>query len=497
MNKRKMRIVMSALSISLLTTLSLTLAGCGEKPAGTTTKTAVSAATAKDLTPEEKFSETKREAEAGDADAQFLLGARYINGMGVPKDSIKAVEWWQKAAAQGHADAQFLLGLMYADGEGVPQDSVKAVEWLQKAAAQGDAKAQYSLGTMYANGEGVPQDSVKAVEWWQKAATQGHANAQYNLSRSYYSRIVRAQSSGDAGLPGEVRKAMRVAQALRASADKIDADVWIGTMYNETDLPQHTCYALGMLLGLDENVRHLRFDRNQPLSAQDSDQAQDLRISAQSLDNFAIAVSTSLKMSLSQRGIVWDLDCSGKHGIPAVPFNQMGVQTFYEVIDTDGGQGLKILGDIEKGFAAKMSAALAQNPNVTFVTLGSGGGLVDEAIAAGRLIRAKGLATSIWANCYSACPLVFLGGVDRHIYAPYPSLGFHQIYTSAGAVAPESPVYVAVASYIREMGADDRFLVSAMLQADPTQMNMINGADVRLCNARIATWSQRACEVKR
>ena len=78
-------------------------------------------------------------------------------------------------------------------------------------------------------------------------------------------------------------------------------------MYNEVGIPQHTCYALGMLLGFDENVRHLRNDGNQSLVAQDSDQAHDLRINAQSLDNFAITVSTTLKMSLGECGIVREI----------------------------------------------------------------------------------------------------------------------------------------------------------------------------------------------
>lgn len=128
MTKRKMRITMNALSISSLAALSLTPIGSGAK--------------AKDLTPEEKFSETKRDAEAGNADAQYNLGEMYESGDGVPKDSAKAVEWYQKAAAQGNAGAQSLLGVMYAFGEGVPKDSAKAVEWYQKAAAQGDTKAQ-------------------------------------------------------------------------------------------------------------------------------------------------------------------------------------------------------------------------------------------------------------------------------------------------------------------------------------------------------------------
>jgi len=58
-------------------------------------------------------------AEQGDADAQALLGYKYHQGLGVPKDDAKAYYWWRKAAEQGNASAQFLLGAMYAKGEGV------------------------------------------------------------------------------------------------------------------------------------------------------------------------------------------------------------------------------------------------------------------------------------------------------------------------------------------------------------------------------------------
>ena len=46
---------------------------------------------------------------------------------------------------QGHADAQYNLGVMYANGSGVPKDEVKAVEWYRKAAQQGHAHAQSKL----------------------------------------------------------------------------------------------------------------------------------------------------------------------------------------------------------------------------------------------------------------------------------------------------------------------------------------------------------------
>lgn len=295
----------------------------------------------------------------------------------------------------------------------------------------------------------------------------------------------------EASLATEVGEADRLAQALRASADRVDNKVWIGTMYNEVDLPQHTCYSLGILLGLETNVRRLRFDRKWH-AAKTSDEANELRIRAQSLENFVSAANSSLKESADKRVIAWNLDCAEKYG---VALQQKGDATFYEVIN--GGKGIKILGAIEAGFTAKLNATLARAPKAEFVALGSGGGSVAEAIASGRLIRAKGLATTIWNNCYSACPLVFLGGIERHVHSPYPSFGFHQISTPVGAIAKGSPVYAHVGDYVREMGANEQFFLAAMLSATPAQMNMVNGADVRLCRARVATWIQRACQADR
>lgn len=44
---------------------------------------------------------------------------------------------------------------MYEHADGVSQDSVKAVEWYRKAANQGYSDAQYNFGWMYHNGKGV------------------------------------------------------------------------------------------------------------------------------------------------------------------------------------------------------------------------------------------------------------------------------------------------------------------------------------------------------
>ena len=124
-------------------------------------------------------------AEAGDAEAQFILGGMYVTGVGVPQDAAEAVAWYRRAAEQGYARAQYNLGAMYDQGVGVPQDAAEAVAWYRRAAEQGDASAQSNLGAMYDQGVGVPQDAAEAVAWYRRAAEQGDARAQYNLGGMY------------------------------------------------------------------------------------------------------------------------------------------------------------------------------------------------------------------------------------------------------------------------------------------------------------------------
>lgn len=98
------------------------------------------------------------------------------------------------AASQGNADAQLSLGFAYAEGTGVPKDTARAIEWYQKAikwyqknAVQGNTKAQYNLGFMYAGGMGVSQDVVQAYAWFKIAALNGDpkgSEAQGNLEAS-------------------------------------------------------------------------------------------------------------------------------------------------------------------------------------------------------------------------------------------------------------------------------------------------------------------------
>lgn len=90
-------------------------------------------------------------AEAGDINAQLLMGFfSYMGIFGVEEDNEAALKWFHAAAAQNSADAQYALGCIYEDGEIVPQDLKLAEEWYSKAAAQGMEEAKQDLEALRA-----------------------------------------------------------------------------------------------------------------------------------------------------------------------------------------------------------------------------------------------------------------------------------------------------------------------------------------------------------
>jgi|GEM_PF-1955465 hypothetical protein len=78
---------------------------------------------------------------------------------------------------------------------------------------------------------------------------------------------------------------------------------------------------------------------------------------------------------------------------------------------------LVVEGQIGEGDYERFRQALAQVPGVEDIVLNSPGGILDEGLAIGRLIRSRHLTTRIPAGfrCMSACNFVFLGGVVRYV----------------------------------------------------------------------------------
>ena len=108
------------------------------------------------------ITELRRQAEQGDAPAQYMLGFRYNIGQGVPQDDAEAARWYRLAAEQGDDRAQIRLGDMYSLGfGGAPQNDAEAARWYHLAAEQGNPVAQSDLGLMYANGEACPRTTKR------------------------------------------------------------------------------------------------------------------------------------------------------------------------------------------------------------------------------------------------------------------------------------------------------------------------------------------------
>jgi TPR repeat protein len=82
------------------------------------------------------------------------------------KDFAAAIAVWRPLAEAGNAEAQTLLGAMYWSGEGVLRDHKQAAYWYLLAAEKGYARAQNDIGFMYGFGEGIPpRDNVQAYKW--------------------------------------------------------------------------------------------------------------------------------------------------------------------------------------------------------------------------------------------------------------------------------------------------------------------------------------------
>ena len=79
---------------------------------------------------------------------------------------------------------QYNLGFLYQK----KHDYEKAIEWYEKAAAQGNALAQSNLGYMYDKGLGIEQNYAKAKEWYEKAASQAYVGSQCDLGNRIRSR---------------------------------------------------------------------------------------------------------------------------------------------------------------------------------------------------------------------------------------------------------------------------------------------------------------------
>ena len=177
-------------------------------------------------------------ANGGIAVAKYKLGKMLLNGDGVEKDILKAIEWLKQAALEENEFAEYALGRIYLKGAEVEKNDVVAEEYLLKAANRGNKYAAYLLGKEYLSGETFGKDAENAEKYLLKAAEHGNKYAEYILGKEY----LRGEN-----FPKDVQKAIYYLK--RAAEKNFDfAEYELGKIYLfGNDIPKDAETALEYL----------------------------------------------------------------------------------------------------------------------------------------------------------------------------------------------------------------------------------------------------------
>jgi TPR repeat protein len=128
---------------------------------------------------EEALSRYALLAEQGDEFAARWAGWIIYRGFCTRNNPQEAIRYYELAATTGSYVAWFDLADMYARvGE-----YQKALEWYEKSAAEIYLPALYRLGCCYLSGKGITRNEEKALAYFEEAANGGHIFAKGWLMR--------------------------------------------------------------------------------------------------------------------------------------------------------------------------------------------------------------------------------------------------------------------------------------------------------------------------
>lgn len=111
------------------------------------------------------------------------IAAVYANGIGVPQDYEKALEWMMKAAEFGSVEAYNNIGAYYMNGRGVEKNEKEAIAWFEKA-AEGGSPANLALCYFY--GDGVKKDYKKSMELCLQTLNSGSSGLRSEANEAYW-----------------------------------------------------------------------------------------------------------------------------------------------------------------------------------------------------------------------------------------------------------------------------------------------------------------------
>lgn len=184
-----------------------------------------------------KMGETRKAAEAGDADAQYTMAMYQFSGvLGFP-DYNEAVKWLKLSAEQGNADAMYEIGVCYMNGEGLPHSYPDAEKYFKMAAEKDNLDAILALGMAYRGGRGLGEHPKEAYECFSRAAELGSAEGYLHLGICTFNGT---------GTEADVEKAIEIVKEAERRGSG-DAKMLLRRMqryYEEEDLDELEIAAL-------------------------------------------------------------------------------------------------------------------------------------------------------------------------------------------------------------------------------------------------------------
>jgi TonB family protein len=125
---------------------------------------------------------TRKDADAGDPNSQFLYGLLLAGLPQLGKKPSDAMPWFLKAAQNGSVAAQYQVGSSLMFGLGCHCEATKGEVWLTRAAEAGSPEAQVSLGT-YALRGAPTEDSTRIAQLWlERAVASNDHDGMYYLA---------------------------------------------------------------------------------------------------------------------------------------------------------------------------------------------------------------------------------------------------------------------------------------------------------------------------
>jgi hypothetical protein len=145
-------------------------------------------------------------------------------------------------------------------------------------------------------------------------------------------------------------------------------------------------------------------------------------------------------------------------------------------------------GVIVRGDDARFGQLLeGARAGVATLALASFGGDVKVAMEIGRLVRSRGLQTTVLAGeqCNSACFFIWAGGIARHnqagivgIHRPYYDAAYYAARNVQGADQLAAALYAEAEAYLVEMNVP-RPIVDRLFATPSTELHVLTSAELQ------------------